>query len=247
MKIASEKTRTFVLQFNLLHFFDAMTIDIICLASFAFGCWQGYNRGIIGTVFNLLAYVFGSIIAFKMAPVTTDMLERLSNSANPTLYIAALVVNIFVILFIMRQAAKGMEGILEAAYLGQINKLAGAVLSGGFLVLVFSVILWFLTKVQFLDGATLAQSRTYPFLETLPPRAKNIAVRFGPVMEGLWGDSMQWINRLDKYGAKATREKPKIYEIPDDNNAIEQDAGTSSDDKPARIYKPEDTGTGIED
>ena len=225
-----------------------MTIDVICLVAFAYGCWQGYNRGIIGTVFNLLAYVFGSIIAFKMAPLTTDMLERLSNSHNPTLYIAALLLNIFVILFILRQAAKGMEGIFEAAYLGQLNKFAGALLTGGFLVLVFSVILWFLVKVQFLSDATIAQSRTYPILVEMPPRAKNIAVRFGPMAEGLWDDSMKWINRLDQYGAQATPNKPKIYEIPDDDNAIEKEAESPSDDKPARIYRPADSGNdGIED
>lgn len=224
-----------------------MAIDIICLASFAFGCWQGYNQGIIGTVFNLLAYVFGSIIAFKMAPLTTDMLERLTNSNNPAMYIAALLLNIFVILFILRQAAKGMEGIFEAAYLGQVNKMAGALLTGGFLVLVLSVILWFFTKVQFISDATLAQSRTWPILQELPPRAKNIAIRFRPMAEDLWDDSMRWINRLDKYNVQKTSDKPKIYEIPDDDNAIEKEVEDPSGDKPARIYRPEDKGTGIEE
>jgi uncharacterized membrane protein required for colicin V production len=225
-----------------------MPIDIICIAAFAFGCWQGYSQGIIGTLFNFLAYVFGSVIAFKMAPVTADLLERLFNSHNPAMYIAALLVNILVILFILRQAANGMESLFEAAYLGHVNKLAGAALSGGFLIMVFSVILWFLAKVQFLSTATLAESKTYPLLEKIPPRAKEIAIRFGPVAEGLWDDSMKWINRLETYGTKQIQsEKPKIYEIPDQDAAIEDHPDAADDSPPARIYKPEDTGTGIEE
>lgn len=225
-----------------------MPIDIICIAVFAYGCWQGYNRGIIGTVFNLLAYVFGTVIAFKVAPLTTDLLEKLFNSQNPAMYIAAIVVNLLVIFFILRQAANGMESILEAAYLGQINRILGALLTGGFMVLVFSVLLWFLTKVQFINDTTLAQSRTYPVLEALPARAKNIAIRFRPLAEGMWDDAMRYINRLDNYSAKKTTEsKPKIYEIPDDGNAIEDDINTPADAPPARIYKPDDNGSGIEE
>jgi uncharacterized membrane protein required for colicin V production len=225
-----------------------MAIDIICLALFAYGCWQGYNRGIIGTLFNILAYVFGTVIAFKVAPITTDLFERLFNSSNPAMYVAALVINLLVIFFIMRQAANGMESILEAAYLGQVNSVLGALVTGSFMVLVFSVILWFLVKVQFISDAVLAQSKSYPVLQALPPRAKDIAIRFRPLAEDLWDDSMRWINRLDTYGAsKNKEEKAKIYDVPDDENAIEQDVPSSSDDSPARIYKPDDGGTGIEE
>jgi membrane protein required for colicin V production len=227
-----------------------MPIDIICVAVFAYGCWQGYNRGIIGTIFNLLAYVFGTIIAFKVAPLTTDLLERLFNSNNPAMYIAAIVVNLLVIFFILRQAANGMESILEAAYLGQVNRMLGALLTGGFMVLVFSVLLWFVTKVEFISDATLAQSRTYPVLEKLPLRAKEITIRFRPLAETLWEDTMRYINRLDTYKSSAKNTeagKPKIYEIPDDGNAIEEDVNAPDDAPPARIYKPQDNGTGIEE
>jgi hypothetical protein len=65
--------------------------------------------------------------------------------------------------------------------------------------------------------------------------------------EDLWDDSMRWINRLDKYNVEKTSDKPKIYEIPDDDNAIEKEVEDPSGDKPARIYRPEDKGTGIEE
>ena len=45
-----------------------MPIDILFLVALAYGFWQGFRQGIIHTVFNVAAYVFGLTIAFKMTP-----------------------------------------------------------------------------------------------------------------------------------------------------------------------------------
>lgn len=205
-----------------------MSIDIIFAAVFVFGFWQGYMRGIIGTVFNFMAYVFGAVISFKMAPVTANVLERLFNTDNPALYIAGLVTNLVVIMIIMRQAAKGMEGIFEAVYLGMFNKIAGGFLTAATLVLAYSVVLWFLAKVQFLGSDTMATSRTYPYLEPLPGKAKNVAVRFKPLLQDFWGNSINLVDRLEQYGIQKTQTKPKVYEIPDEGSGIEDNPESST-------------------
>lgn len=199
-----------------------MPIDIIFLVVFAFGFWKGYNRGIIGTVFNLAAYVFGITLAFKMTPTTTNILERLFNSNNPSMFLAGFFLNLFLIMFIIRQFAKVIEGGLQAAYLGVFNQMLGGFLLGTFSVLIYSIILWFLVKVQFINGNTIAESRSYPLLEALPGRAKSLAVRFKPMAEDVWGSSLTWMDRIQKYGVEKTDTKPKMYEIPDDGKSIEE-------------------------
>lgn len=192
-----------------------MPIDIICLAAFAYGFWQGYSRGIIRTIFNILAYVFGVVLSFKMAPTMQAILERLFNSTNPLMFVAAFVVNLLFIIFIMRIVARSMEQIFRMAYLGVVNQLLGGIVSGFIGVLLFSILLWFGTKARVVGEVTLQESKTYPFLSTLPPHAMKLLDRMKPVGKELWGTSMGLMDALEKYGTEKTETQPKLYEVPD--------------------------------
>jgi hypothetical protein len=128
-----------------------------------------------------------------------------------------------------------MEGFFRAVYLGLINQVLGGLLVGATFVMIYSVLLWFLVKVEFLNDATVAESRSYPLLKDMPVKAKAIASRFKPVAEDVWGTSMNWINRLEKYGIDKTETKPKVYEMPDEHTQIE---ATPQSTIPAPAKKP---------
>jgi len=205
-----------------------MPIDIIFIVVFAFGFWKGYSQGIIGTVFNLAAYVFGIALGFKLTPTTTNILNQLFHSENPSMFVAAFLVNLFLIMFILRQVAKILESGLQAAYLGVFNQMLGGALLGSFFVLIYSILLWFLVQVQFINNTTIAESRSYPLLEALPGRAKSLAFRFKPMAEDAWGSSLNWMNRVQKFGVEKTETKPKLYQVPDDGKGIEDIPETSN-------------------
>lgn len=193
-----------------------MAIDVICLIVLAYGFWQGYSKGIISTIFNTLAYLFGITLAFKMTPTTTNILEALFHSTNPLMFLAGFLANLFFIMFLLRQAARGMEGLFQAAYLGTINQLFGGAFLGGVYVLIFSVLVWFASEANLLDDLTISQSRTYPVLKELPGQAKSVAIRFKPLASDLWDTSINWMDRMKSYGIQKTETKPKIYELPDE-------------------------------
>ncbi|MBC7774921.1 MAG: CvpA family protein [Phycisphaerae bacterium] len=205
-----------------------MPIDIGFIAFFAYGFWQGYSRGIISTVFTLVLYVFGFILAFKMAPTMTSVLKSMFHSDNPTMFLAGFLVNLLIIMLIVRSAARALEAAMRMAYLGIINQVAGGVAMGGFLVVVYSVLVWFATKVQFVNEATISESKTYSFLEPIPAKAKDLAVKMKPLALDVWGSSMNWMDHLDKYGVDRTEGKDKTYRPPDDPKAIEEDPTPSS-------------------
>ena len=218
-----------------------MPIDLICLVVFGFGFWQGFSRGIIRTVFNMLAYVFGIVLAWKMTPTAQNILEQVFNSDNPLMFVAAFVVNLAFIMLILRMAARSIEGVFNMAYLGIFNQVAGGVALGFFGVLLFSVLLWFGRKAQVLNQSTLSESRTYPMLEQLPPKALNVITRFRPLAEDFWDNSFKFMDRLEQYGVEKTQSKPKIYEVPDDGPGIEEEPETTGSGS-----APEDTD-GIEE
>lgn len=205
-----------------------MPIDITFLIAFALGFRHGYTRGIISTVFNVLAYIFGVVLAFKITPTTTNIMERLFNSANPSMFIAAFLVNVVIIMFMLRQTANAVEGVLNAVYLGAINRVLGGAVMSGVSILIFSILVWFAVRVQFVNEATIRESRTYPFLKDLPGRAKSVAIRLKPVATEVWDGSLSWMDRLEKFGVDKTDGQQKIYDIPKDPDgpAIEDEPAT---------------------
>lgn len=226
-----------------------MPIDLICMVVFFYGFWKGFNQGIISTVFNVLAYVFGIVLAFKMTPTATSILEKLFNSNNPMMFVAAFVVNVVFLMFIIRQAARAFEGFLRTLYLNVINQAAGGAILGIFSVLIFSVLVWFGDKAGMIGEQTIAESRTYPYLIEMPGKAKGVFERLKPFLMDTWETSITWMDRLEKYGEDKTGangDQPRIYELPDNG------AAPGIEDEPEQrrstsrpIY--EDTGSGIEE
>ncbi len=224
-----------------------MPIDLICLVAFFYGFWRGYNQGIISTVFNVLAYVFGIVLAFKMTPTATNILEKLFHSNNPMMFLAAFAVNVVVIMFIIRQAAKGFENILQGLYLNFINQALGGAIMGFVGVLIFSVLVWFADKAGMLNDQTIAESRTFPYLKELPGKAKTAAEGLKPFLVDTWETSINWMDRLEKYGEEKTSgngDQPRIYELPDEGNSgIELEP----EESPSRRRPAPEESSGIEE
>jgi hypothetical protein len=84
-------------------------------------------------------------------------------------------------------------------------------------VMIYSVILWFGVRVQFVNDATLAESRFYiPILKEMPSHAKNMVLRFKPMAGDVWDTSLKWMDRLENYGLdKTSSGRGRVYELPD--------------------------------
>jgi uncharacterized membrane protein required for colicin V production len=191
-----------------------MWIDIVFLVVLLYGFWQGWSQGIIGTLLNLAIYAFGLVIAFKMAPVTSAILERLFDSKHPLMFIAGFAANFLLIYIIVNLATKNMEDALHGAYLGMVNRLLGGAAVGAFYVLLFSIMVWFLSQANGIGSETQSQSKTYDFLKEMPKYAKGIAVRFQPLVADSWTDFNRWMDRAQDFGLEKTDGKGRVYELP---------------------------------
>ncbi len=223
-----------------------MPIDLIFIIVFGLGFRHGYSNGIISTVFSLVAYVFGIMLAFKVTPAMTNILEGLFHSQNPSMFLAAFIVNVAIIMLVLRQAARILEGFLQAIYLGVFNRILGGAVMAALAILIYSVLLWFGIRVGMVNNATIAESRVYPLLKDLPTRAKALGTRFRPMALEMWDTSLSWMDKLDNYGVQKTDGSPKVYELPDTGKPpIEDDPQeTAPRFRPAT---PEAPANGIEE
>lgn len=193
-----------------------MVIDIIFAITLVYGFYLGFSKGIISTVFTILSLVFGLMAAFKFAPATTEFLKKAFNNTNPLMFLAGFLLSFVVVMILIRMIARGMEGLLKTANINIINQLAGGVLLGGVLLLLYSVIVWFGDQAHLIDDTTKRQSITYPYIETFPGEAKGIAYRFKPVFEEFWNSSLDMMDRLEEMSLEQTESQPTITNLPDD-------------------------------
>ncbi|MBL7802673.1 MAG: CvpA family protein [Saprospiraceae bacterium] len=217
-----------------------MTIDVFCVAIFMFGFWHGYSRGIIHTIFNLLTWLFGITLAFKMAPVMRNILQTIFDTDTDLMIVVAFGINLAFVFFIMRAIANGISGVLKIAFLGIFNRAMGGVATGMFYVLIFSILLYFVNMANALNEATLKESRTFPFLKDMPPKTWALIKRFQPMAKEMFNDSSSWMDRLKDEGIQRTEAKQKTYRPPDNGAGIEDEPVTGA-------RRPVDESSGIEE
>jgi membrane protein required for colicin V production len=224
-----------------------MWIDVCFLILFVYGFWQGWSQGIIGTIFNLAIYVFGIVLAYKMAPLMSTVLEKIFDSHHPVMFVAGFAANFLVIYVIVQMASGGIENLIHGAYLGVFNRALGGVFIAAFYVLLFSILLWFGSQAQVIDAATTSKSMTYePLLKELPGRAKALVVRFKPLAFNIWDDSLKWMDTMEDYGVQKTESKAKVYELPVPGKDQQQPYETQPRNSNPVLRPSSDDGTGIE-
>ena len=117
-------------------------IDLIIVVPLALGAIGGFRKGFILEVITLLALILAVIGAFHflhwgMSVLTENF--QLSGRFLPFLAFVLIFVGIIAIVNMIGQAFKK---IIQMAFLGGIDKIAGAVLGALKLVFLFSILIW---------------------------------------------------------------------------------------------------------
>ena len=173
-----------------------MIIDLICLLIAVYAFYMGYTKGIIQTIFNTLSIFIGLLVALKLSPVLINFLENIFNKQSSIILIAGFVLTFIIVLIIVRFIGKKLEKLFRTIKLNFINKLAGgAVLSLVFLVC-FSYVIYFLDRTHLINDATKESSLTYPVLQVLPEKSKNVLEKIKPFFQEFWNKTVEIVDEV---------------------------------------------------
>ena len=197
-----------------------MAIDIMFAVAVVVGFYMGFARGIIKTVFGIIALLFGLMAAFKFAPATTKFLETSFASNNPLMFLAGFLISFVVTMFLIRLFARGLEGALKTANINVINQLAGGTLFAGIMVIVFSTLLWFGEQAHMVNDEVRTTSKTYPYLQKIPGQTQVVFAKIQPVFQDFWDQSMDMMDRLEDLSIEKT-ENNNVFDIEDDEPTAE--------------------------
>ena len=190
-----------------------MIIDILFAIAFGYGFLTGYSKGILETVFKIFGYLIGVVAAIKFALPIQRILEDAFDTENPAMYIVGLVLSFLLTMMIVRFIANVIENLLEKANINIINQIFGGMLVSGFMVLIYSLLLYFAKASNLIDRETENSSYTYDYLEEFPEKTwAFMSYLKDPILE-FWEGSVDFIDKVGEITEENTESKENVFDI----------------------------------
>lgn len=188
-----------------------MVIDIILIIFMIYGFWIGFSKGIIGTVFTVLSYVFGGLAAMKLSPSVTRLLEE-QLSPSPLMFILGIILTFVGTMALLRLVGRSLEGVLQSVNINIVNQIMGGTLSAAFMILIFSVLMSFGEASKMVDDKTIQTSMSYPYVKEFPKQMKVVYEKAKPIFLTFWDESTEFMDRVEEMTEK-TDGNPDIFDI----------------------------------
>jgi membrane protein required for colicin V production len=163
-----------------------MYIDLICILFALYGFWMGYRKGLIRTLFSLLSFIIGLLLTLKFSPYVVEFISNTFHVEKILALVIGLLVCFFVVMGIVKWIGKSIEKMLTRAKLNTFNKIQGGIILSFLMIVMYSVIIWFLDRTQLISDHQRVVSKAYPFLIELPAKMQAFLLEFKPLFEKFW-------------------------------------------------------------
>ena len=177
-----------------------MGIDIAYALLLAFAFWKGYQRGLIVALFSFVAVFIALAAAMKLSAVTAKWLMEEANLSNAWLPFFSFILVMVAMLLLIRLGANMLENAFKMMWVGWLNTLGGIFLYALLSTTTFSILLFYVEKIQLISVETKTSSICYPFLESWGPASMEGIARFIPVFKEMFTTLTEF---FEKVAAKA--------------------------------------------
>ncbi|MFN8287023.1 MAG: CvpA family protein [Chitinophagales bacterium] len=160
-----------------------MIFDILFIVALALGFWWGYKKGIIYSLFSMLGYFLGVVIALKFSYVLISFLKGSLNTSPKVLAVIAFVLVFIFIVLMARLVAWVLEEILKSFSLNIVNQIIGGVLHSLIALFVLCVLIWFANKMGVFPQKQKDTSHVYSYIGNLGPQVVDMAGKALPFVK----------------------------------------------------------------
>ncbi len=123
-------------------------IDIVFAALLAYAIYKGLKNGLFVEIASLIALVVGIFVAIKFSHIVRAVIETKVSWDPKYIEITAFALTFIVVVIVIHLSAKLLTKIVDFAYLGWINRLAGAGFSVLKTILALSIVILLFEKVN---------------------------------------------------------------------------------------------------
>ena len=169
-----------------------MTIDVLLLCIVVLGALRGFFRGLILALFTFVAYLVGLAAAMKFSHAAAVALEPTIHAGTRWMPLIAFLLVFIGVVILVRWLGLMLQKAVEGLMLGWINRLGGMLFYIVLYVTIYSVLLFYLVKMQLIAPETLRRSVTYPYLSQIAPKMIGALAFLLPWFKDIF-------ERLDKF------------------------------------------------
>jgi membrane protein required for colicin V production len=173
-----------------------MLIDTIFAALMAMAIYKGYSRGLIVALFSAIAFIVGIAAALKLSTVVAGYLGKNVNVSQQWLPIISFIVVFLIVVFLIRMGARIVEKTVKFAMLGWINRLGGILLYAALYLVIISVALFYVQKINLVSPEVIAASKTYAFIEPWGPKAIEGFGKVIPLFKNMFDELSQFFGNV---------------------------------------------------
>ena len=150
-------------------------------------------------LFSFFAIINGVAGAMKLSYIVANWLQQSFNLSGRWLPIVSFIIVMIVVIFLVRWIANLIQAAIKIAMLGWLNKLGGVILYMFVFLLVYSILLFYLTEMNLIKQETISASHTYSLIEPFGTKAIKLLGSIIPVFQNIF---IQLTDFFEKIAAK---------------------------------------------
>lgn len=175
-----------------------MLIDIICLILLIMAIFKGMSKGFIVAVFSFAAFFIGMMAALKLSSTVAQHLNKTMNISGYWLPFIAFTLVFTAVILAIKLSAGVIKKLAGFFLLGWLDGLLGIVLYAAMYLIVFSVVLFFTTRIKLISEESRQSSKTYAYVAPVGPAIVNNAGKIIPVFRGIFEDLNKYFDTVAK-------------------------------------------------
>jgi len=173
-----------------------MIIDIVVIILLVLSLFKGLKNGLVIAVFSFLAFLIGLAAALKLSAVVAAYLGAATHIGERWLPFIAFGLIFIIVVLLVRLAARALQGLLQVAMLGWLNRIGGVLFYALLYLFIFSILLFYGVKLQLLKPETIAGSISWPYLEPLGPGLVSALAFVLPFLKNVFTELTSFFDQL---------------------------------------------------
>lgn len=175
-----------------------MFIDIICILVLAVAIVKGLSRGLIVAVFSFAAFIIGLAAALKLSAWLAVYIQEHTSLEGRWLPVLSFILLFIGVALLVRWIARLFRGMVSMALLGWVDKIGGILLYIFIYLMIFSLFLFFTTRLQLIPADTIATSKSYQYIEPWGPWVINGLGKLLPIFKDIFSDLQRFFENVGR-------------------------------------------------
>ena len=175
-----------------------MLIDIIFILVLILAIFQGLSKGLILGIFSFLAIIIGLAAALKLSVIVANYIQGSAVTASKWLPLLSFILVLIVVILLVGLVARLIKKTLQFAMLGWLDSFCGMILYIALYTIIFSIFLFYASKLMLIHPEVIAGSRTYQYIAPWGPKVIDNLGKIIPVFKDMFSDLENFFAEIAK-------------------------------------------------